>query len=206
MTTLEGKVAVVTGAGRGIGKAVSLSLAKSGCRVVLAARSGDQLDEVPPVSGRWDLGSRGAARDLETQRGSRREVGASREEERSLAFGERELGAGGRAIHRDRVADAHADRAVSRIVQGVVVVVVAAIATPVGASGADRRAGGARREWLVARDAVVVVLEELARRVDGREDRRGEDVEEEKQRGGEGSGHLRQTTPASCLCPHGPGK
>jgi NAD(P)-dependent dehydrogenase (short-subunit alcohol dehydrogenase family) len=46
MTSLEGKVAVVTGAGRGIGKAVSLSLAKSGCRVVLAARSGDQLDEV----------------------------------------------------------------------------------------------------------------------------------------------------------------
>jgi 3-oxoacyl-[acyl-carrier protein] reductase len=46
MTTLEGKVAVVTGAGRGIGKAVSLSLAQSGCRVVLAARSGDQLDEV----------------------------------------------------------------------------------------------------------------------------------------------------------------
>jgi 3-oxoacyl-[acyl-carrier protein] reductase len=46
MTTLEGKVAVVTGAGRGIGKAVSLSLAKSGCHVVLAARSGDQLNEV----------------------------------------------------------------------------------------------------------------------------------------------------------------
>ena len=46
MTTLEGKVVVVTGAGRGIGKAVSLSLAQSGCRVVLAARSGDQLDEV----------------------------------------------------------------------------------------------------------------------------------------------------------------
>jgi NAD(P)-dependent dehydrogenase (short-subunit alcohol dehydrogenase family) len=46
MTSLEGKVALVTGAGRGIGKAVSLSLAKSGCRVVLAARSGDQLNEV----------------------------------------------------------------------------------------------------------------------------------------------------------------
>ena len=46
MTTLEGKVALVTGAGRGIGKAVSLLLAQSGCRVVLAARTRDQLEEV----------------------------------------------------------------------------------------------------------------------------------------------------------------
>lgn len=43
---LEGKVAVVTGAGRGIGKAVALSLAKSGCRVVLTARTPAQLEEV----------------------------------------------------------------------------------------------------------------------------------------------------------------
>ena len=46
MTNIEGKVALVTGAGRGIGRAVSLLLGKSGCRVVLAARTGDQLEEV----------------------------------------------------------------------------------------------------------------------------------------------------------------
>jgi 3-oxoacyl-[acyl-carrier protein] reductase len=46
MTNLERKVALVTGAGRGIGKAVSLLLAQSGCRVALAARSRDQLEEV----------------------------------------------------------------------------------------------------------------------------------------------------------------
>jgi 3-oxoacyl-[acyl-carrier protein] reductase len=46
MTTLVGKVALVTGAGRGIGKAISLVLAESGCRVVLASRSRDQLDEL----------------------------------------------------------------------------------------------------------------------------------------------------------------
>ena len=43
---LEGKVAVVTGAGRGIGRAIAVRLAQSGCRVVLAARSLPQLEEV----------------------------------------------------------------------------------------------------------------------------------------------------------------
>ena len=43
MDALEGKVAIVTGAGRGIGKAISLLLATSRCRVVLAARSAAEL-------------------------------------------------------------------------------------------------------------------------------------------------------------------
>ena len=36
----------MTGAGRGVGKAISVSLAKAGCRVALAARTRDQIEAV----------------------------------------------------------------------------------------------------------------------------------------------------------------
>ena len=42
---LSGDVALVTGAGRGIGKAIALALAAAGARVVLTARSKTELDQ-----------------------------------------------------------------------------------------------------------------------------------------------------------------
>ena len=47
MSTLAGKVAIVTGASRGIGRAIALGLARAGCHVVLAAKSVESTEKLP---------------------------------------------------------------------------------------------------------------------------------------------------------------
>jgi citronellol/citronellal dehydrogenase len=47
MVGLQGRVAIVTGASRGIGRAIALGLARAGCAVVIAAKSTTESEKLP---------------------------------------------------------------------------------------------------------------------------------------------------------------
>ena len=69
MKLVENKNALVTGGGRGIGKAVALELAKNGANVAVTARSEDQLNEVATEIENFGVNGLAIPSDLSTIKG-----------------------------------------------------------------------------------------------------------------------------------------
>ncbi|WP_273886768.1 SDR family NAD(P)-dependent oxidoreductase [Rubrobacter naiadicus] len=74
---LEGKVAIVTGASRGLGRALALAFAREGASLVLNSRGEEGLRTVAEEAGRFGTGVESVAADVSTAEGARRLVDAA---------------------------------------------------------------------------------------------------------------------------------
>lgn len=64
MGRLDGKVAIVTGGGAGIGEAIALAMASEGARVVVSGLEDDPIDDVASTAGRLGPGATACVGDL----------------------------------------------------------------------------------------------------------------------------------------------
>ena len=62
--SLTGQTAIITGAGRGIGRAIALAFAESGANVVCAARTQDAVDQVAEQARSFGVGALGVSCDV----------------------------------------------------------------------------------------------------------------------------------------------
>ena len=69
-TTLDGRIALVTGAGRGLGREAALSLAQSGAQLALVARSADQLQHTADLIAERGGSAIAIAADISTAAGA----------------------------------------------------------------------------------------------------------------------------------------
>lgn len=74
MGVLEGKVAIITGASKGIGRVMSLRFAREGARVVCAARSGALVEETAALVAREGGRAVPVVADAATEHGAQRTV------------------------------------------------------------------------------------------------------------------------------------
>lgn len=77
--TLRGRRAVITGGGRGIGRATALRLASLGADVGVIARSGDQIERVAAEARDYGVRAAGVPADLSTYAACRAAIDAVRE-------------------------------------------------------------------------------------------------------------------------------
>jgi hypothetical protein len=67
---LRGKIALVSGASRGIGRAIAAGLAREGCDLILTARDGDAVQKVAgDLASQFGVNVRAVAADISTEPG-----------------------------------------------------------------------------------------------------------------------------------------
>ena len=125
--TLEGKVAVVTGASRGIGAAVARQLAERGAKVGLISRSGDDLAISDAVAAPTDVRDRAAVTALV-------DATAERFGGLDIVVANAGVGAYGPLTELD---PAHLDEMIDTNVKGVIYAVAAAVPHLIARGGGD---------------------------------------------------------------------